>query len=94
MIELHQLRYLIAAADAGSFSRVARSMNIKQAALSRHIIEIEKRLGMTLFDRRTRGVTLTPTGKTYLRTAQRIVKEFEELNEWVRATVSRSAPRH
>ncbi|MEW9854635.1 LysR substrate-binding domain-containing protein [Novosphingobium rhizovicinum] len=86
MIELRQLRYLIAAADAGSFSRAARSMNIKQATLSRHIIEVEKRLGMTLFDRRTRGASLTPNGKTYLRIAQRIVKEFEELNEWVRAT--------
>ena len=86
MIELRQLRYLTAAAEAGSFSRAARSLNIKQATLSRHIIEIEKRLGMTLFDRRTRGATLTSNGKTYLRTAQRIVKEFEELNEWVRAT--------
>lgn len=51
MIELRQLRYLIAAAEAGSFSRAARSMNIKQATLSRHIIEVEKRLGMALFDR-------------------------------------------
>ena len=61
-------------------------MNIKQATLSRHIIEVEKRLGMALFDRTTRGATLTQNGKTYLRTAQRIVKEFEELNDWVRAT--------
>ena len=52
-------------------------MNIKQATLSRHILEIEKRLGMALFDRKTRGATLTPNGKTYLRTAQRIIKEFE-----------------
>ena len=86
MIELRQLRYLIAAAEAGSFSRAARSINIKQATLSRHVLQIEKRLGMALFDRKTRGATLTPNGKTYLRTAQRIVKEFEELNSWVRAT--------
>lgn len=86
MIELRQLRYLIAAAEAGSFSRAARSINIKQATLSRHILEIEKRLGMALFDRKTRGATLTPNGTTYLRTAQRIVREFEELNAWVRAT--------
>ncbi|OJY63095.1 LysR family transcriptional regulator [Sphingobium wenxiniae] len=86
MIELRQLRYLIAAADAGSFSRAARNINIKQATLSRHILEIEKRLGMALFDRKTRGATLTPNGRTYLRTAQRIVKEFEELNAWVWAT--------
>lgn len=88
MIELRQLRYLIAAAEAGSFSRAARNMNIKQATLSRHILEVEKRLGMALFDRGTRGATLTPNGRTYLRTAQRIVKEFEELNAWVRNTRS------
>ncbi|WP_324743623.1 LysR family transcriptional regulator [Tsuneonella sp. CC-YZS046] len=88
MIELRQLRYLIAAAHAGSFSRAARNLNIKQATLSRHILTVEKRLGMALFDRRTRGATLTPNGKTYLRTAQRIVGEFEELNAWVRATQS------
>ena len=93
MIELRQLRYLIAAAEAGSFSRAARGMNIKQATLSRHIIDVEKRLGMTLFDRRTRGATLTPNGKIYLHTAQRIVKEFEELNAWVRATQNGHAGR-
>jgi len=86
MIEVRQLRYLIAAAEAGSFSRAARTLNIKQATLSRHILNIEKRLGIALFDRRTRGATLTPSGETYLRTAQRIVGEFEELNAWARAT--------
>lgn len=86
MIELRQLRYLIAAAEAGSFSRAARNLNIKQATLSRHILQIEKRLGMMLFDRMTRGAALTSNGATYLRTAQRIVQEFEELNAWVSAT--------
>ena len=93
MIELRQLRYLIAAAEAGSFSRAARNLNIKQATLSRHIIEVEKRLGMALFDRKTRGATLTPNGQTYLRTAQRIVREFEELNGWVRASHNGAAGR-
>ena len=93
MIELRQLRYLIAAAEAGSFSRAARGMNIKQATLSRHVIEVEKRLGITLFDRRTRGATLTTSGMTYLTTARRIVKEFEELNERVRATRAGEAGR-
>jgi DNA-binding transcriptional LysR family regulator len=40
MIELRQLRYLIAAADAGSFSRAARSLNIKKATHTRHILQI------------------------------------------------------
>ena len=93
MIELRQLRYLIAAAEAGSFSRAARILNIKQATLSRHIALVEKRLGMVLFDRRTRGATLTPNGKTYLRTVQRVVKEFAEINAWVTATKNGHAGR-
>lgn len=88
MIELRQLRYLIAAAQSGSFSRAARNLNIKQATLSRHILEVEKRLGMALFDRKTRGATLTHDGKIYLHIAQRIVREWEELNGWVRSTRS------
>ena len=86
MIEFRQLRYLIAAAEAGSFSRAALRLGIKQATLSRHILETEKRLDMVLFDRKTRGATLTPDGETYLRRAQRITKELDELNEWVRTT--------
>lgn len=93
MIELRQLRYLIAAADAGSFSRGARNLNIKQATLSRHILDVEKRLGMVLFDRKTRGATLTRDGETYLRTAQRIVSEWDELNAWVRSTRNGEAGR-
>lgn len=93
MIELRQLRYLVAAAEAGSFSRAARNLNIKQATLSRHILEIEKRLGMTLFDRTTRGATLTRDGETYLHTARRIVAEWDELNDWVRITHSGGAGR-
>ena len=85
MIELRQLRYLIAAAEAGSFSRAARNLNIKQPTLSRYILETEKRLGMALFDRKTRGATLTADGATYLRIARRIMKEWDELDAWVSA---------
>ncbi len=74
MIEFRQSRYLIATANAGSFSQAARNLNIKQATLSRHILEIEKRPGMALFDRKTRGATLTANGATDLCTAPRIVR--------------------
>lgn len=64
VIELKELRYLIMAVEAGTFSRVARIMNIKQATLSRHILEFENHLGVALFDRRTRGATLIPNSET------------------------------
>jgi len=79
VIGLQKLRYLIAAAEAGSFTRAARNLNIKQATLSRHIMEVESRLGLVMFDRGARGAKLTRSGRIYLNTARRIVKEFEEL---------------
>ncbi len=93
MIELRQLRYLLAAAEAGSFSRAARILNIKQATLSRHITHVEERLGMTLFNRMTKGAVLTADGSFYIRTVQRLMGEFDELNQWVRATRNGTAGR-
>lgn len=93
MIELRQLRYLLAAAEAGSFSRAAMRIGIKQSTLSRQILFLEKRLGMKVFERVNRGAVLTPSGKVYLQTARRIVREFEELNNWVRATQKGEAGR-
>jgi DNA-binding transcriptional LysR family regulator len=69
MIELRQLRYLIAAAEAGSGTRAVRNHNIKQATPSRYVLDTEKRLGMALYDRKTRGATLAADGATYLRIA-------------------------
>ncbi|UZW53829.1 hypothetical protein NUH86_09705 [Sphingobium sp. JS3065] len=43
--------------------------NIKQATPSRHVLDTEKRLGMALYDRKTRGATLAADGATYLRIA-------------------------
>lgn len=86
VIEFRQLRYLLAAAEAGSFSRAARSLNIKQSTLSRHILQIEKRLGITLFDRLNRGSVLTQDGRIYVRAMQRIMQDYKEVNDWVLAT--------
>ena len=88
MIELRQLRYLIATAEAGSFSRAARQLNIKQATLSRQILSIEKRLGLKLFERVSRGAILTREGEHYLDVARRVVDDFAEINAWVKASRS------
>jgi DNA-binding transcriptional LysR family regulator len=85
MIELRQLRYLIAASEAGSFSRAAHELNIKQATLSRQIAYIEKRLGLLLFERLPGGAVLTPDGRHYLGVSRCIVGQFADINDWVRA---------
>ncbi|MCB2057150.1 MAG: LysR family transcriptional regulator [Novosphingobium sp.] len=86
MIELRQLRYLVLAAESGSFSRAAKRLGIKQSTLSRQLLALEKRLGIEMFERMSRGAVLTPAGETYLRTAQRVVREFAELNSWLHDT--------
>lgn len=85
MIEIHLLRYALAAADYGSFSRAADRFGIKQSTLSRHVQYLEDRLGLPLFRRSTAGVTPTDSGRHFLSRARRIVDEVETLDEDSRA---------
>ncbi|KWV48438.1 hypothetical protein AS156_18340 [Bradyrhizobium macuxiense] len=62
-LSLRQLRYFVAIADSGAFARAAETLNIAQSALSHHVSEIETELGVTLLDRRPRGIMLTPAGR-------------------------------
>ncbi|OAF06268.1 hypothetical protein AYJ54_14165 [Bradyrhizobium centrolobii] len=62
-LSLRQLRYFVAIADSGAFARAAESLNIAQSALSHHVSEIEAELGVTLLDRRPRGIALTTAGR-------------------------------
>lgn len=79
MIEVHLLRYALAAADTGSFSRAADRFGIKQSTLSRHILYLEDRLGSALFKRSTRGVEPTSVGEGFLRKARRIIADMDAL---------------
>ncbi len=62
-MDLRQLRYFSAIARHGSFSAAAARERIAQSALSRHVIALEKELGVTLLERHARGVELTETGR-------------------------------
>lgn len=62
MIDVHQLRYALAAAETGSFSRAADQFRVKQSTLSKRIRHLELRLGLPLFERTTQGVIPTAVG--------------------------------
>lgn len=79
MIELHMLRYVLAAAETGSFNRAAESFGIKQSTLSDSVRYLESRLGLALFNRSTRGVTPTHPGRRFLANARHILDDFERL---------------
>lgn len=65
-MELHQLRYMVAVADTGSFTAAAAREFVSQSGVSAQIAKLERELGHALFDRAGRSVVLTPAGEVLL----------------------------
>ncbi|TFW09954.1 transcriptional regulator CynR [Oxalobacteraceae bacterium OM1] len=76
-MQLRQLRYLIAVAEHGNFTRAAEALHVSQPALSQQILQIEDRLGVALLDRSGRSVTVTDAGQVYIAHARRALQELE-----------------
>ncbi len=84
-IDIRQLRYAVETADTHIFSRAAKAQIVKQSTLSKRILLLEQRLGITLFERSTRGAIPTDTGKVFLTVARRIVTDIDNLRTTARA---------
>src|SRR5579875_860723 len=76
-MEVHQLRYVCAVADTGSFSRAAERCQIAQPSLSQQVLKLEEELGAKLFDRLGRGVRLTDSGRAFLPHARSILDHVD-----------------
>ncbi|KKK08014.1 LysR family transcriptional regulator, partial [Pseudomonas putida SJ3] len=62
-MNLKQLEYALAVADTGSFTRAAERCHVVQSALSHQVARLEAQLGVSLFERSSRRVRLTPAGE-------------------------------
>ena len=76
-MELHQLRYFVAVADTGNFTRAAERSRISQPSLSQQILNLESEVGHKLFHRLGRKAVLTEAGTAFLDRARRILFEVE-----------------
>jgi DNA-binding transcriptional LysR family regulator len=65
-------------ATSGSFSAAARQLGLSQTMVTKHVAAIEVRLGVKLFHRSTRRLTLTEAGRRYLEACERILADIEE----------------
>jgi len=76
-MEMHQLRYVVAVARTGNFSRAAEHCHVAQPSLSQQIKKLEDELGERLFDRMKREARLTAHGELFLRRAVKILEEAD-----------------
>ncbi len=76
-MEMQQLRYVVAVARMGNFSRAAEQCHVAQPSLSQQIRKLEDELGERLFDRMRREARLTAHGEVFLRRAVRILEEVD-----------------
>ena len=76
-ISIRQLTAFISVADNGSFTRASEQMHLTQSAVSGLIKELESSLGIVLFDRTTRQLSLSVVGHHLLPQARRILNEMQ-----------------
>ena len=78
---LTQLRYLLTIVKTGSFNKAAEQLYVSQPSLTNAVKELEKELGITLFYRSGRGVTLTGDGTEFLLYAKQLYGQYENIME-------------
>lgn len=86
-----RLAYFAGVARTEHVTRAAQAMQVPQSTLSRALVRLEKDLGVELFARRGRAVSLTPAGRTFLGSVERALAEIERAAEEVRADADPAA---
>jgi LysR family transcriptional regulator, transcriptional activator for dmlA len=90
-IQPADLGFFSTLASAGSLSAAARELGITTPAVSKHLALMESRVGVSLVNRTTRRMSLTPEGELYLEHARRILGEIHDMEELL--GVSKATPR-
>jgi DNA-binding transcriptional LysR family regulator len=92
-VELRQLRYFVAVAEELHFRRAAQHLHVAQPAVSEQVRKLELDLGVQLFARTHRNVSLTDAGVALLDEARRVLRQTEVAREAARGATGRAAMR-
>lgn len=76
-MELRHLRYFIAVAEELSFTKAAQRLFTAQPSLSLQIKQLEEELGVSLLDRRSKSIQLTPEGRTFFIEAEKVLNQVQ-----------------
>ena len=76
---LQQLKYALTIADCGSMNEAAKQLFISQPSLSETMKELEAEIGIEIFLRSNRGISLTPEGEEFLGYARQVTEQFSLL---------------
>lgn len=75
------LKYAIMVAETGSISKAAEKLYVAQPNVSRAIKELESDLNITIFDRNSKGMIVTPEGEQLIRYAKRILRQIDDMEK-------------
>lgn len=78
-MNLQQLRYVLAVAETRSFTRAAEGLFVVQSALSQQVRKLEDELGVPIFNRTTRSVSLTPAGEALTPLMRQVIAGVDQL---------------
>ena len=81
-----QMKYAVEVAKAGSLNKASQALLIAQPNLSRSIKELEGELGITIFDRSSKGMKLTLEGEEFIGYAQNILRQIEQMEKMYKDT--------
>jgi len=80
-MKIHQLRYLLAVADEGSFTAAAARELVSQSGVSAQVAKLERELGVTLLERGSRTVTLTAAGRAVAPHARQVIASLTGVSD-------------
>jgi len=87
-LNILHVKYAVEVARAGSLNKASQTLLVAQPNLSRAVKELEAELGIVIFDRSVKGVTVTPEGQEFLGYARNILKQIDQVESLYKNTAA------